>query len=144
MHDALSLTSLGPEHSREANEVPAPSHTPTLRYLPHWRKESNEVHKLAAMSKLALCVCFSNYNTPTWPIIIVGNLTSTAISQPIDQVAASHCVSSDPKSLHVSRTFEAPHVLLLEKGEVKSSCSAPSCTGWRPPKVRRRFNVRFK
>lgn len=104
MHDALSFSCLGPEHSGEATEALTPSHTPTLRPHPALRTESNEVHKLAAMSKLALCVCFSNYNTPTWPIIIVGNLTSTAISQPIDQVAASHCISSVSKTLHATRT----------------------------------------
>lgn len=119
MHDALSLISQGSHRSEKASEAASTSHAPPPASHPAWRTESNKVHKLAAMSKLALCVCFSNYNTPTWPIIIVGNLTSTAISQPIDQVAASRCVSLVLKSLHVSHTMEALLRLFAEEKKAK-------------------------
>lgn len=135
MHDALSLTSRGSQRSGKASEASAPDQASPLTPHPAWRTESNKVHKLAAMSKLALCVCFSNYNTPTWPIIIVGNLTSTAISQPIDQVAASHCVSLILKSLHATHTFETPLMLLPEEKEAKAPSLAPPCAGWRPPRA---------
>lgn len=141
MHDALSLASRGSQRSGKASKAAAPSHAPPPAPHPAQRTESNEVHKLAAMSKLALCVCFSNYNTPTWPIIIVGNLTSTAISQPIDQVAASHCVSLILKSLHISHTSEAPLRLLPEEGKAKVASIVPPCTGRRPPRAWRRFNI---
>lgn len=123
MHGALSLTSRGSQRSGKASRAAAPTRDPPPALYPACRTESNEVHKLAAMSKLALCVCFSNYNTPTWPIIIVGNLTSTAISQPIDQVAASHCVSLVLKSLHSSHTFEAP----LRPLPGKEKAKVPAC-----------------
>lgn len=141
MHDALSLTSRGSRRSRKASEAAAPSRAPPLAPHPARHTESNKVHKLAAMSKLALCVCFSNYNTPTWPIIIVGNLTSTAISQPIDQVAASHCISLVLKSLHVSHTFEAAFRLIPEEKEAKVPSPTHPCTGRRPPRAWRRFNI---